>query len=156
PGLRGDACRGRRDPGCLDGATTDGGRTGRRRCLRGRGAGRDRRGLTDALAVGRGRTGTDAGPSAPVSDATRGPTSADPRRVHAVQFRQASTVRSMSTSTCELCAADRMTTWWFDDDLCWVAECDACGVPMVVWKVHDPDPPPDVKAELWDRLRTVA
>ena len=62
----------------------------------------------------------------------------------------------MSTSTCELCAAVRMTTWWFDDEVCWVAECDACGVPMVVWKVHDPDPPAAVKAALWDRLRTVA
>lgn len=62
----------------------------------------------------------------------------------------------MSTSNCELCAADRLTTWWFEDDVCWVAECDACGVPMVVWKVHDPAPPPELKAMLWERLRVVA
>ena len=62
----------------------------------------------------------------------------------------------MSTSSCELCTADRLTTWWFDDEVCWVAECDACGVPMVVWKVLDPFPPAAVKAELLNRLRTVA
>ena len=68
----------------------------------------------------------------------------------------ASTVGVMPISSCELCAADRMTTWWFEDDLCGVAECDACGVPMVVWKTHDPAPPADVKAALLDRLRSVA
>lgn len=61
-----------------------------------------------------------------------------------------------AVASCELCAADRTTTWWFDDELCWVAECDSCGVPMVVWKVHDPSPPDDVRAELWERLRRVA
>lgn len=49
-----------------------------------------------------------------------------------------------------------MTTWWHEDDLCWVAECDACGVPMVVWKVHDPDPPEEVRALLLEHLRLVA
>ena len=62
----------------------------------------------------------------------------------------------MSIPSCELCAADHLTTRWFDDEMCWVAECDACGVPMVVWKVHDPSPPPAVEAVLLDRLRAVA
>lgn len=62
----------------------------------------------------------------------------------------------MSTANCELCAADRMTTWWFEDEICWIAECDACGVPMVVWKRHDPEPPPDIREELHARLRDVA
>jgi hypothetical protein len=49
-----------------------------------------------------------------------------------------------------------MTTWWYEDDVCWVAECEACGVPMVVWKRHDPDPPDDVREALLARLREVA
>ena len=62
----------------------------------------------------------------------------------------------MSGTECELCSASRLTTWWFEDDLCWVAECDSCGVPMVVWKSHDPDPPVEVKTALWERLSEVA
>jgi len=53
---------------------------------------------------------------------------------------------------CELCAADRMTEWFYEDDLCWVAECESCGTPMVVWRSHDPSPPDDVKTMLWQRL----
>jgi hypothetical protein len=49
-----------------------------------------------------------------------------------------------------------MTTWWFEDDVCWIAECDSCGVPIVVWKVHDPNPPEGVNVVMLDRLRTVA
>jgi hypothetical protein len=62
----------------------------------------------------------------------------------------------MSSSNCELCEAVTMTTWWFDDDVCWVAECESCGVPMVVWKRHDPSPCAELKAEMLDRLRVVA
>jgi hypothetical protein len=62
----------------------------------------------------------------------------------------------MSSSSCELCEAVKMTTWWFEDDVCWVAECDSCGVPLVVWKVHDPDPPSELREAMLDRLRTVA
>ncbi len=42
---------------------------------------------------------------------------------------------------CELCEAARITEWFHDDDLCWVAACEACGVPMVVWKQHGNQPP---------------
>lgn len=49
-----------------------------------------------------------------------------------------------------------MTTWWFEDDVCWVAECESCSVPMVVWKLHDPNPSSEVTAMMLDRLRTVA
>ena len=49
-----------------------------------------------------------------------------------------------------------MTPWWFEDDVCWVAECESCSVPMVVWKVHDPSPPSEVKTIMLDRLCTVA
>jgi hypothetical protein len=55
---------------------------------------------------------------------------------------------------CELCAAVPFTEWYHDDELCWIAECDSCAVPMVVWRVHDPEPPDDVRALLHERLRT--
>jgi hypothetical protein len=49
--------------------------------------------------------------------------------------------------TCELCDAARMTPWHYEDDLCWVADCEACDVPMVVWRQHGSTPPPaDVDA----------
>jgi hypothetical protein len=58
---------------------------------------------------------------------------------------------------CELCAAARMTEWFYEDADCWVAECESCSVPMVVWKNHDPDPPPEVKVQLHECLvRVVA
>ena len=34
-----------------------------------------------------------------------------------------------------------MTDWFYEDDLCWIAECEACWVPMVVWKRTRPEPP---------------
>ena len=56
---------------------------------------------------------------------------------------------------CELCAAERVTEWFFEDHTCWVAECEACYVPMVVWKRHDPNPPEEVRVVLHDRLREI-
>ncbi|HMK99481.1 MAG TPA: hypothetical protein VK428_04775 [Acidimicrobiales bacterium] len=49
----------------------------------------------------------------------------------------------MSATACELCAAARLTTWYHEDDVCWVADCEICAVPMVVWRRHGVDPPPD-------------
>lgn len=56
---------------------------------------------------------------------------------------------------CELCAAVRMTDWFHEDDLCWVAECESCCTPMVVWKVHDPSPPPELREQMLARLAEV-
>ncbi len=56
---------------------------------------------------------------------------------------------------CELCEAARMSEWFHEDDECWIAECEACYVPMVVWKQHDNAPPADVKARLHERLAHV-
>jgi hypothetical protein len=62
----------------------------------------------------------------------------------------------MSIDTnCELCEATPFTEWFHADDLCWIAECDACGVPMVVWRVHDPSPPDEIRRELHGRLDEV-
>ena len=42
---------------------------------------------------------------------------------------------------CELCEAARITEWFHEDDICWVADCEVCDVPMVVWKQHGNEPP---------------
>ena len=34
-----------------------------------------------------------------------------------------------------------MTTWHYEDELCWVADCEVCDVPMVVWRHHGASPP---------------
>lgn len=59
-------------------------------------------------------------------------------------------------ASCELCEAARMTTWYYEDDLCWIAECEACFVPMVVWNAHDPYPPEEIRVVLHARLRQIA
>jgi hypothetical protein len=56
---------------------------------------------------------------------------------------------------CELCEAARITPWYYEDDFCWVAECEVCSVPMVVWREHNPLPPDDVRAALQARLASV-
>ena len=44
-------------------------------------------------------------------------------------------------STCDLCEAARLTAWHHEDEVCWIADCEICDVPMVVWKQHGPQPP---------------
>ncbi len=60
--------------------------------------------------------------------------------------------RPSMPDSCELCEAARMTEWFYEDDVCWIAECEQCYVPMVVWKTHDPSPPDDVRDALLQRL----
>jgi hypothetical protein len=57
---------------------------------------------------------------------------------------------------CELCEAAQLTTWYYSDDLCWVAECEICEVPMVVWRRHAIDPPPDVLEKMLEHLGRTA
>ena len=42
---------------------------------------------------------------------------------------------------CDLCEAARITPWHHEDDVCWVADCEVCDVPMVVWRHHGTEPP---------------
>ena len=42
---------------------------------------------------------------------------------------------------CDLCEAAHLSEWHHEDDVCWVADCEVCGVPMVVWKPHGPTRP---------------
>ncbi|WP_419865154.1 hypothetical protein [Candidatus Poriferisodalis sp.] len=53
---------------------------------------------------------------------------------------------------CELCEAARFTHWYFEDELCWVADCEVCATPMVVWKHHGTEPPPEELAAMLARL----
>jgi hypothetical protein len=57
---------------------------------------------------------------------------------------------------CELCEAARITPWHHEDDICWVADCEVCDVPMVVWKSHGPVPPDADRAHMIEQLVRVA
>ena len=57
--------------------------------------------------------------------------------------------------SCELCEAARLTEWFYEDETCWIAECEQCYVPMVVWKQHDPSPPEAVREAMLEMLGTV-
>lgn len=57
---------------------------------------------------------------------------------------------------CELCRADRFTHWYHEDEHCWVADCEVCSVPMVVWNDHGIEPDADVVEHLLTCLATAA
>ena len=49
-----------------------------------------------------------------------------------------------------------MTTWYHEDEMCWVADCEACDVPMVVWRRHGKEPPPEEVGHMLARLAEAA
>jgi hypothetical protein len=49
-----------------------------------------------------------------------------------------------------------MTAWYHEDDVCWVADCEVCDVPMVVWKRHGSQPPDGDVVHMLEQLRRVA
>lgn len=55
-----------------------------------------------------------------------------------------------------LCRAEAMTPWFHEDAVCWIAECEVCAVPMVVWRPHGTEPSPEELAHMRARLRDVA
>ena len=57
-----------------------------------------------------------------------------------------------TTDLCELCEAARFTHWYYEDDVCWVADCEACSTPMVVWKSHGTTPSEEQIEWMLDRL----
>jgi hypothetical protein len=61
-----------------------------------------------------------------------------------------------SPRPCELCAAARITRWYHEDEVCWIAECEMCEVPMVVWRSHGAAPPAADVAHMYARLNEVA
>ena len=56
---------------------------------------------------------------------------------------------------CDLCEAARITPWYHEDDICWIAECEICATPMVVWRGHGVDPPPEELAHMHAQLASV-
>jgi hypothetical protein len=57
---------------------------------------------------------------------------------------------------CDLCRAAKITPWFHEDEICWIAECEICETPMVVWRFHGTEPPEDHRAHMQARLREVA
>jgi len=57
---------------------------------------------------------------------------------------------------CDLCRAARLTPWYHEDEICWIAECEICAVPMVVWRFHGTAPPPEHVTHMHERLHEVA
>ncbi len=57
---------------------------------------------------------------------------------------------------CELCEAAPLTPRHHADDVCWVADCESCDVPMVVWRHHGATPPADAVAHMHAELGRVA
>jgi hypothetical protein len=49
-----------------------------------------------------------------------------------------------------------MTTWYHEDDVCWVADCEICDVPMVVWRDHGATPSDDAVAHMIGHLERIA
>jgi len=49
-----------------------------------------------------------------------------------------------------------MTTWYHEDDVCWVADCEICSVPMVVWREHGAEPPAAAVEHMIEMLTRVA
>ncbi len=58
--------------------------------------------------------------------------------------------------SCELCRADRFTHWYAETADGWVADCEVCSVPMVVWWDHGPDAPSEVRDRLLAELGRAA
>ena len=47
------------------------------------------------------------------------------------------------SDACDLCEAAKITEWFYEDEICWIAECEICATPMVVWRHHGVEPPPE-------------
>lgn len=57
---------------------------------------------------------------------------------------------------CDLCEAAPITPWYHEDETCWVADCEVCDVPMVVWRSHGAEPPESEVEHMLARLGEVA
>lgn len=57
---------------------------------------------------------------------------------------------------CELCEAARFTHWYAETEHGWIADCEVCSVPMVVWWHHGTEPGDDVRSSLIVELSRAA
>jgi len=58
--------------------------------------------------------------------------------------------------SCDLCEAALITKRYFEDEFCWIADCEICVVPMVVWREHGSSPSPEIRSRLLESLGVVA
>jgi len=49
-----------------------------------------------------------------------------------------------------------MTAWYLEDEVCWIADCEVCDVPMVVWRQHGATPPEADVSHMISSLEKVA
>ena len=62
----------------------------------------------------------------------------------------------LGAERCELCEAAHLTTWYHEDEICWIADCEICTVPMVVWQKHGATPPDSEVTHMIGELERVA
>jgi hypothetical protein len=62
----------------------------------------------------------------------------------------------VTATQCPLCEAARLTPWHLEDDVCWVADCEVCDVPMVVWRTHGTEPADADRDHMLGQLELVA
>jgi len=62
--------------------------------------------------------------------------------------------RSEGAIACDLCEAAQFTHWYHEDDICWIADCEVCSVPMVVWKPHGTEPSDEHVAHMIEQLKS--
>ena len=62
----------------------------------------------------------------------------------------------MGADGCELCEAARMTPWHHEDDVCWIADCESCDTPVVVWRQHGAEPDEAALAHMLGALTATA
>ena len=60
------------------------------------------------------------------------------------------------STACDLCRAAKLTPWFHEDDVCWIAECEICETPMVVWRWHGVAPPEEHVAHMRTKLGEIA
>ena len=64
--------------------------------------------------------------------------------------------KGLKDDACDLCEAAKITHWFHEDHVCWIAECEICDTPMVVWRWHGTEPDVDDLAHMHAELARVA
>ena len=64
-------------------------------------------------------------------------------------------IERATSASCDLCEEARITEWFYEDEWCWIAECEICAVPMVVWRNHSAAPTAEHRSYLHERLADV-
>lgn len=57
---------------------------------------------------------------------------------------------------CELCDKNKLTKWWYSDDLIWIANCKTCSVPLGVIHRHAKEPTKQEKLRIELKLHQLA